>query len=288
MKVVLAYNPDSGSHTSLEELRQLFNKAAIEIIDHIKVKQGFEATLKRHLTPGTIIAVVGGDGTMSNIANLLKGTDAILMPIPGGTLNHFTKDLGIPQSIPEALQYFKSAKKTKVDVGQIDGKVFINNSSIGFYSDSLFKRNEQEKRYGKWPAMLIATLKAFLRYRTYKVVINGKEYSTPLIFIGNNKYILRGLAFERSRLTDGVLSVYIVRGKARLNLFLAFMSLLRGQKNIPKKLKSFNTKEVTITTKRTLRVSRDGEYEKMPSPLHYEIHAAGLHILKQSQSTSDR
>lgn len=279
VKVVLVYNTNSGGHTPLQELKQLFNDTSIEIIDHIKVEQGFEAKLKHHIANDAVIAVVGGDGTMSNIANLIKDTGAVLMPIPGGTLNHFTKDLGIPQSIPDALQYFKSAKKTRIDVGQIDGKTFINNSSIGVYSDSLFERDEQEKTYGKWLAMIISTLKAFLRYRTYKVTIDGKQYSTPLIFVGNNKYVMRGLTFQRSSLTDGTLSVYIVRGKSRLNLFFAFMSLLRGQKNMPKKLKSFTTKEVTITTKHPLRVSRDGEYEKMPSPLRYKIQESSLRIL---------
>ena len=281
MKVILVYNTGSGGHASLKELKQHFNDASIEIIDHIKVGQGFESKLKSHITDSAIIATVGGDGTMSNIANLLKDTNATLMPIPGGTLNHFTKDLGIPQSIPEALLYFKSAKKTKIDVGQIDGKVFINNSSIGFYSDSLFERDEHEKTYGKWPAMVISTAKAFFRYRTYQVTINGKQYTTPLVFIGNNKYVLRGLTFQRSNLTDGLLSVYMIRGRSRANLFLAFLSLLRGQKNMPKKLKSFTTKEVLITAKHTLRVSRDGEHEKLPSPLRYKIQESSLNILRK-------
>ncbi|HSW92649.1 MAG TPA: diacylglycerol kinase family protein [Patescibacteria group bacterium] len=282
MKVILVYNTGSGGHASLKELKQHFSNASIEITDHIKVGQGFEAKLKRRLTKGAVIAVVGGDGTMSNVANLVKDTDAILMPIPGGTLNHFTKDLSIPQSIPEALQYFKSAKKTKIDVGRIDGKVFINNSSIGFYSDSLFERDEHKKKYGKWPAMIVSTLKAFLRYRTYKVTIDGKQYVTPLVFIGNNKYAVHGLTFQRLSLTGGVLSVYMVRGKSRLNLFLASLSLLRGQENMSKKLKSFTTKEVTITTKHTLRVSRDGEYEKMPSPLHYKIQESSVYVLQNN------
>lgn len=281
VKVVLVYNTGSGGHASLRELKQFFKDAAIEVTNHIKVEQGFEAKLKPHITNKAIIAVVGGDGTMSNVTNLLKNTGAVLMPIPGGTLNHFTKDLGIPQSIPDALQYFKNARKTKVDIAQIDDKAFINNSSMGVYPDSLFEREAHEKRLGKWPAMIIATAKALVRYRTYTVTINGKEYSTPLIFIGNNKYTLHGLIFQRSTLTDGTLSVYIVRGKSRLTLFSSFLSLLRGQKTLPRKLKFFTTKEVTISTKRALRVSRDGEYEKLSSPLHYKIQELSLNILQK-------
>lgn len=279
VRVVLVYNSGAGERRNLRELKKLFTEAHIEITESIKVESGFENTLQPHIKKGAIIAAVGGDGTLSNIANLLKDTNAILMPLPGGTLNHFTKDLGVPQSLPEALRYFASAKKSQIDIGQVDGKVFINNSSIGIYSDSLFERDEHEKRYGKWPAMIIATINAFIRYRTYRVVLNGKEYSTPLVFVGNNKYLLEGLMFTRSGFHDGVLSVYVVRGTSRLNLFLALASLLRGRKNMPKKLKSFNTKEVVISTKHRLRVSRDGEYEKMPSPLRYEIKKASLWVL---------
>jgi len=56
---------------------------------------------------------------------------------------------------------------------------------------------------------------------------------------------------------------------------------MRGQKNIPKKLKSFTTKEVTIATNHMLRISRDGEYDKLPSPLHYKIQASSLNILQK-------
>lgn len=279
MRVVLVYNLGSGGHLNLRQLKKLFADANIEITDAIKVQSGFEKTLQSHIKRGVLVAAVGGDGTLSNVANLLKDTDAILMPLPGGTLNHFTKDLGIPQELSEALQYFTSAKKTKIDIGQVDGKTFINNSSIGIYSDSLFERDEHAKKYGKWPAMILATITAFIRYRTYRVELNGKKYSTPLVFVGNNKYTLEGLAFTRTGFHDGVLSVYIVRGTSRLNLFLALASLLRGRKNMPKKLKSFTTKEVTISTKRRLHVSRDGEYEKMPSPLRYKIQKSSLWIL---------
>ena len=279
MRVVLVYNLGSGGHLNLRQLKKLFADANIEITDAIKVESGFEKTLQSRIKRGVVVAVVGGDGTLSNVANLLKDTDAILMPLPGGTLNHFTKDLGIPQELPEALQYFTSAKKAKIDIGQVDGKTFINNSSIGIYSDSLFERDEHAKKYGKWPAMILATITAFIRYRTYRVELNGKKYSTPLVFVGNNKYTLEGLAFTRTGFHDGVLSVYIVRGTSRLNLFLALASLLRGRKNMPKKLKSFTTKEVTISTKRRLHVSRDGEYEKMPSPLRYKIQKSSLWIL---------
>lgn len=283
MKVVLVYNAGAGSYSSARDLKKAFADASIEIIATIKIKPGFEASLKRHIQKGKIIAVVGGDGSISAVARLLKDTKATLMPLPGGTLNHFTKDLGIPQSLPDALTYFKSAKKVKVDTGQVGGKTFINNSSLGVYSDSLLDRDKHEKNIGKWPSMVLSTFTSLFRFRTYSVELGGKKYSTPLVFIGNNKYTLKGLTFQRSKLHEGTLSVYMVIGTSRLNLFWAMINLVAGRKNVYKKLKSFSTKSVVIRTRKSVRISRDGEHEKMASPLHYKINESSLFILQRTQ-----
>jgi diacylglycerol kinase family enzyme len=280
VKVVLVYNARAGGYSSIGELQKLFVDSSIEVVDTIKVEPGFESSLKHYIQKGEVIAVVGGDGSISAVANLLKGTNAMLMPLPGGTLNHFTKDMGIPQSLPDALEYYKASKKVKIDTAQIGKKIFINNSSIGLYSDSLFERDGREKKYGKWPAMLISILMAFFRFRTYKVTLNGKDYSTPLVFIGNNRYTLNGFSFQRSKLNEGMLSIYIVIGKSRLNLFWAMTSLILGKKNVSKKLRSFSAKEVVIRTNKSIRVSRDGEHEKMASPLRYSIEESSLCILQ--------
>lgn len=280
MKVVLVYNARAGGYSSIKELQKEFAASSFAIIDSIEIAPGFESSLDRYIQRGEVIAVVGGDGSISAVADLLKDTDAILLPLPGGTLNHFTKDLSVPQSLLDALTYFASAKKVKIDTGQVGDKTFINNSSIGLYSDALLDRDEHKKTYGKWPAMVVSILVAFFRFRTYNVEIDGKKYSTPLIFVGNNKYTLNGLVFQRSRLDEGTLSIYIVIGTSRWNLFWAVIGLILGKKNVAKKLRSFNAKNVVITTNKPMRVSRDGEHEKMTSPLKYSVNESSLYVLQ--------
>jgi diacylglycerol kinase family enzyme len=279
MKVVVVYNNGSGGRSSIKEVTELLAGSSFEVIDTIQIKPGFEKPLEKHIKKGEIIAVVGGDGTMSAVAGLLKGTGAVMMPLPGGTLNHFTKDLGIPQSLADAVQYFKTAKKVKIDTAQVGTKTFINNSSIGVYSDSLLERDEHEKKYGKWPAMVVSLAVSFFRFRTYEVRLNGKSYISPLVFVGNNKYLLSGLSFERSKLNAGVLTVFVVVGKSRMSLFLAAAGFITGRKNVPKKLRSFTAKEIVIHTNKRIRVSTDGEHEKVASPLKYSIDAASLYVL---------
>ena len=282
MKIVLVYNAGAGSYSSAQDLKKAFTDSSIEIMATIKIKPGFEASLKPHIQKGEIIAVVGGDGSISTVASLLRDTGATLMPLPGGTLNHFTKDLGIPQALPDAISYFKTAKKVKIDTAQVGDKTFINNSGIGIYSDSLLDRDEHERKIGKWPSMVLSIFTSLFRFRTYNVELGGKKYSTPLVFVGNNKYVLNGLTFQRSKLHEGMLSVYMVIGKSRLNLLWAVIGLVAGRKNVYKKLKSFTTKSIVIRTNKSVRVSRDGEHEKMASPLHYKVNESSLYILQQT------
>lgn len=280
MKVVLVYNPSSGGSFSLANLKKEFANASIGSIDSIKLGAKLKSSLKRHIQQKEVIAVVGGDGSISAVASLLANTDATLMPLPGGTLNHFTKDLGIPQSLPDALKYFKAAKKVKIDTGLVGDKVFINNSSIGIYSDSLFNRDKHQKRLGKWPAVVTAAFLTLVRFRTYTVTLDGKTYTTPLLFVGNNLYEPNGFSFERSRLDEGLLSVYMVLGSSRSKLFWAALSLALGKKNAAKTLKTFQTTSVIISTHRVMRVSRDGEHDRLASPLQYKIQKSSLTILK--------
>lgn len=280
MKVVLVYNTGSGGRTSAADLQQQFNDASIDIIESIKLGPNFQAALQKHIKQGETIAVVGGDGSISAVANIITDTKAVLMPLPGGTLNHFTKDLDIPQSIPDALEYFKSAKKLKIDTGQVGDKVFINNSSIGVYSDSLEDREEHKRKFGKWPAIITSIFMTLFRFRTYNVELNGKKYRTPLLFVGNNKYEPRGLTYKRSQFSEGLLCVYMILGDSRRHLVLATINLILGRKKSSSTLKYFSTKNLVISTYRSIRVSRDGEHEKMSSPLTYKIKKSSLWILR--------
>ena len=76
----------------------------------------------------------GGDGTVNAVAGKLAGTDTALGVLPMGTLNHFAKDVGIPLNLEAAVYNLFTGKVRKVDVGEVNGRVFVNNSGIGFYT----------------------------------------------------------------------------------------------------------------------------------------------------------
>jgi diacylglycerol kinase family enzyme len=281
MKIVLVYNPQSGSSLSAAVLRRKCRAAGIEIQKLIAIKDGFENRLTPFIEKGDIIGVIGGDGTVSAVAGLVADTKATLLPLPGGTLNHFTKDLGVSQDIDEALRRATDAKPRLIDVGCVNDTIFINNSSLGIYPASLLTREEFETRVGKWPAAVAASLRALVRMKTYNVIVSGHAFATPFIFVGNNRYRLDKIGgTERTHLDKGVLTVYMAKTRSRRTLLkIALFALVGGAERLPE-FEVFHPTHLTIDTKRpTVSVSHDGEVSKMTMPLDYEIKKKALRVL---------
>ena len=101
-----------------------------------------------------MIVAGGGDGTVSTVAAALVDTDIVFGVLPLGTLNHFAKDLGVPLELADAVALLASGRPKRVDVGEVNGRIFVNNSSLGLYPDIVRDRERQQKRLGrgKWLA----------------------------------------------------------------------------------------------------------------------------------------
>lgn len=280
MNIVVVYNPKSGSALSARDLRAKFAHSGIDIDSLIPINDTFAKKLTPFIKKQATIAVIGGDGTLSSVAGLLAGTKAVFAPLPGGTLNHFTKDLGVPQNIDEAIAHLAKTKVQTVDVATVNGIVFINNSSVGLYPASLHLRSKLERRIGKWPAALLSGAKAFVRFRTYKVTINGKTYNTPFVFIGNNQYkINKAGGPERTAINKGELSLFVAHTTSRV----AFVkSMLYAGLGKARQLNEFEARTGSSFTfemnKKHVSVSRDGEVNHLHTPLKYAIRVKALKI----------
>src|SRR3982751_1503854 len=116
--------------------------------------------------PDEVVVAGGGDGTISSVAGTLVGTGKVLGVLPVGTLNHFAKDLGLPLDLDGAVQAIVRGKVREVDVAEVNGNIFINNSSLGIYPHIVSNREAQQERLGrgKLPAALWATFHALRRF----------------------------------------------------------------------------------------------------------------------------
>ena len=236
--------------------------------------------------PRMMIAA-GGDGTISTAAAALAGTDIPLGVLPFGTLNHFAKDLGIPLELETSVQNIIENNAIAVDVGEVNGRVFINNSSLGLYPDIVRDRERQQSRLGrgKWRAFLWASLSALRRFPFLIVRIEvestKRDFITPVVFIGNNEYQMQGFDIgARESLERGVLSIYIVKRQRRASLVRLSLAALLGRLEQARDFESLTATELVIETNRKhLLVSTDGEVQRMRSPLHYRIRPRELRVI---------
>ena len=280
MNIVLVYNPKSGSALTADELHAACRKHGITLDALIGIDETLGKRLEPFIEEGATIGVIGGDGTLSAVAGFVSGSKAVFAPLPGGTLNHFTKDLGISQDIDKALADLAMSKVRTIDVGTVNKTVFINNSSIGLYPSSLRVRNRLVDCLGKWPATLMASLRTIVRFRTYEVTIGGETFHTPFVFVGNNEYIINGVSgVSRGALNGGTLSVFIARTVSRWKLLKIVLWALIGRVRQLDEFEVRTTTSLQIATKRRyLSVSRDGEVDHFTSPLQYNIHPRALKV----------
>jgi diacylglycerol kinase family enzyme len=234
--------------------------------------------------PAAVVAA-GGDGTISAVAGVLTDTGIPLGIIPLGTLNHFAGDLGIPNDLPEAAAVIASGLTRRVDVGEVNGHVFVNNSAIGFYPLAVRQREALQKRLGKWPAMTLALLQLFWRLPRLhlRVLLEGGSLPrrTPLIFVGNNRYELQRLAApRRTTLNTGQLCILLAPDVPRRRLIGIAAGALLGTLDPEHDLEGLCCEHLQVDFHhRQLLVAIDGEVLHLTPPLHYRIRPAALRVL---------
>lgn len=240
----------------------------------------------RELAASGVDAVIaaGGDGTVSAVAAGIADSGVTLGVVPLGTLNHFAKDLGVAD-VDTALDVIAAGHTEHVDVGEVNGRVFVNNSSIGLYPEIVVERDQERRDHhrGKWPAMIRAAVRILLRFPLLHVAIAlaGKVMSarTPFVFVGNNAYSLDvGALGSRRRLDRGQLAIVTVKSTGRLHMLWVLLRAVL-ERSEPEDFESHAVERADIvTTKRSLKVALDGEVVRMRPPLQYRTRPGALRV----------
>ncbi len=291
--VIVIVNAGSGNGNDqalVDRLSRLFQAAGLQA--EIELAEGGDAIAAAIDTaiarrPRLIVAG-GGDGTVSTVAAALVDSGIVFGVLPLGTLNHFAKDLGVPLELDDAVALLAQGHVARVDVGEVNGRIFVNNSSLGLYPDIVRDRERQQKRLGrgKWPAFAWAALAALRRFPFLGValVVDGKEVlrRTPFVFIGNNEYRMEGFAIgERSGIDDGRLSLYVAQRPGRLRLLQLALRALTGRLRQARDFDAILATDIVIQSRRRrLRVATDGEVSVMTPPLRYRVRPASLLVIR--------
>lgn len=235
-----------------------------------------------------LLIVGGGDGTISAAASALAGTDTKLGILPFGTLNHFARDLGIPTDVDEAAKLIASGKDRRVDIGEMNDRVFINNSAIGLYPLMVVDRDLQQKRLGrsKRLAMVVASFRTLFRFNHHRLTLTVNEeqtgrVDTPLLFVGNNDYRIDiGAPGKRESIDDGQLFVLVMRKKTRRGMIAASIRALLGRSRRDDMVQLEGVERLRVSAPRPqLAVSLDGEVVRSAPPLEYKIRKQALRVI---------
>lgn len=243
----------------------------------------------------TIVAG-GGDGTISTVASALIDRDAALGVLPLGTLNHFAKDQGIPLELRAAVRAIVAGNQRRVDVGEVNGHIFINNSSLGLYPDMLHyrERHRDRLRIGKWLAAGLATVSVLTRDMHLDICLHvdgtRQECRTRFAFIGNNEYVTEGLDMgSRTTLQNGVLSLYTASKGSRLTILRLIARALFGHLHDSDDFSAQTATHIDIhVRRRRIAVAIDGETCKLQTPLHYRIRPGALRLLVPQSDATDK
>jgi undecaprenyl-diphosphatase len=273
-------NPSSGPKaTGAAELTARFANAHVEECAPDTFVERIEELAGTNIE---YIGVAGGDGSIRCVAEHLvaEGGTPSLLAIPAGTRNHFAKDVGIADL--DAAQAAAKALFTRwIDVGDVNGHVFVNNSSIGVYPRLVVHRERTERRHSKRVAALLAAWHQLREGRKLSVDVDGEHVRAWLVFVGNGCYGDSLLDLTgREHLDRNELDVRIAHAEGKLSRLRIATAVLFGRLDRSPLIDRRVCREVTLDLgARPIAVALDGEVEMIRSPLRYVSNAQALSVV---------
>ncbi|WP_074378527.1 bifunctional phosphatase PAP2/diacylglycerol kinase family protein [Mycobacteroides abscessus] len=280
--VILVVNPASGDGTGqriLEQVRKALPRT--EIVELSKDDDVIEV-MRAAAGRAEVLAVGGGDGTVACAAGVAVETDRPLAVFPGGTFNHFAKDIGC-ESVAKTVDAIRRGSVSRVDLVYLNERqVVINTASIGSYPKFVQVREKLERRIGKPLAAVYAMLYVLRRDHPVRIRFDNKTIQTSLFFLGNSVYLPAGFAPSlRSRLDDGLIDVRILETGRRFSGVRILTALALGRLQRSPLYHELQVPEFTFTAVDGPTVlARDGEAGDRYTEAHFTVRYRALAVFR--------
>ena len=302
----MIYNEKSGFHAShhdeiYEKLMTLWTSHGFEIqVFDIGSEPDIQSLMKKvfqrhekYHTQGVIVAA-GGDGTLNAVASQMLKQQIPMGILPMGTFNYVARVLHIPLDILEAAEVIATGEQRASHVACINDQIYLNNASLGLYPLFIKKREEYNRKFGRFPLNAYTSgLDVLIRdWKELKleVEVDDKKYpvKTPLIFFGNNQLQLEELKLKVSKCAElGEIAGVVIAKGDKLTLFKTLFQTIRGKLEQASDVYSFGAQKVTVYSRKPkLTVALDGEIVSMSTPLDLHVEKNALNIMVPHAATS--
>jgi diacylglycerol kinase family enzyme len=235
-----------------------------------------------------IIVAAGGDGTVAGVAHALAGTESALAALPLGTFNYFARGLGIPDDPAAAAQAILAGRSHFIAVGTLNGRVFLNNTSIGLYPEILEEREATYARFGRYRLLAhLASLRTILRFqRPHRMDLRldgtPQRLRSPMLFVARSAYQLDQFGLQGADAISGDrFALFLAHQQTRLAFLGLAWRLVRRRVDHGRDVivSSPSRIEVAIPRCRRIAVALDGEKLQMKLPLKIEISDTLLRVI---------
>lgn len=235
-----------------------------------------------------IVVAAGGDGTVAGVAHALAGTDVALAVLPLGTFNYFARGLRMPEDPEAAARAILDGAPHDIAVGTLNGRVFLNNVSIGLYPAILEEREATYARYGRYRILAhIASLRTILRFqRPHRMELLQDEtrhrIRTPMLFVARSAYQLDQFGLQGAgAISDDRFVLFLAHQQTRLAFLRLAWKLIRRKVDHGRDVLVSTPRRIAVAVRgrRWIAVALDGEKLKMRLPLRIEIAEHQLQVI---------
>lgn len=275
-----------GKGASLAQIGQkIAQEVGVELVCHeiSELNKAIEIANRE----SSLVIAAGGDGTIRAVAEKAAEHDVKFGVIGCGTFNFFARNHRIPEDLEQAFRLALTGEIRPVRLGEINGRVFLINASLGLYAKAIKEREVRTSRWGR--NRLVVILSTFMsmlsKHRLLSVDLVTKEQSqrvtTPMIFIGNNALQLRNLAMDVARcMKQDLLAVVIMKPLTKMEIVRIFWRGFTKTLEKEDRLESFCVSSLVIHTRRSQEtVALDGEMFQMNSPLKVQALPKALQMV---------
>lgn len=237
-----------------------------------------------------VVVAAGGDGTLNAVANAVLGKGCPFGVLPQGTFNYFGREHAISQETDKAARALLGARMSPVQVGKVNGRLFLVNASVGLYPQILEDREAWKQQWGRsrFVALLSGMVSLLQARHQLPLRIESEEHTasfrTPTLFVGNNRLQLVRAGIDDQHadaVAQGQLTGIAVRPIGTLALLGLLVRGLLGRLGDASNVQSFTFRRLTVMPKgmRRIKVATDGEVVWMQTPLVFEVAPEPLLLL---------